>query len=121
MTKEEVRVRVAESKQSDAGSGKARLSANVLNILNLKEGDVLEIRGKKITAATVCKSEPEDQSNDKIGIDGLTRRNAEITLNAYVTIRKADAKKAKSLLLASIAMNMRQDKKFEKFVKLRLL
>jgi transitional endoplasmic reticulum ATPase len=112
---------VVEAKPDDAGTGKARVSETFLNSLSLKEGDVIEIKGKRLTAAKVWKTLSEDQDDDVIRIDGLIRKNADIVLNEYVTIRRADMKDAKSIALASIEANIMHDGRFQKLVKLRLL
>jgi len=121
----EIQLRVIEAKPDDAGTGKARLSENTLNSLSLKEGDVIEVKGKRITVVTVWKSLLEDQDDDTVRIDGLIRKNADIALNEYVTIKKADVKNAKSILLASVDMKFGHDrnykKRIEKRIKLQLL
>ncbi len=47
----EFQLRVAEAKQRDVGRGKARLDQKSMDFLDVMAGDVLEIRGKRTTAA----------------------------------------------------------------------
>ncbi len=92
MQREKVQVRVVEAKQRDAGHGKARIDDETMRILRIMVGDVIEIKGKKITAAVAWPAYQEDQGKKFIRIDGLLRKNAEITLDEYVTIKKGEIK-----------------------------
>ncbi len=47
VTSGEVRVRVIEAKQRDAGRGKARIDDETMRILGIMVSDVIEIKGKK--------------------------------------------------------------------------
>ena len=117
----EIVLRVLESKPDDAGTGKARVSENILNALSLQEGNVIEVKGKRLTAATIWKALPDGQDDDVIRIDGLIRKNAEVTLNDSVTIRRADLQDARRILLASDIASLRPDSGFTKFIKYRFL
>ena len=86
MTTEEVRVRVAESKQRDAGRGKARINDETMQALNIVEGDTISIEGKRTTAAVAWPAYQEDQKADIIRIDGLMRENAGVSVNEYATV-----------------------------------
>ena len=89
-------VRVRESRQRDVGRGIARVDS----ALGFSPGDVIEIVGKKKTAALVWPSYPEDAGQGIIRIDGITRANAGIGIDDRVTIRKTTAKPAQKLTLA---------------------
>ncbi|HVS01126.1 MAG TPA: hypothetical protein VMT16_00005, partial [Thermoanaerobaculia bacterium] len=49
--KDGIRVQVAAAKPQDVGKGVARLSQKALRALELSEGEVVEIAGKRTTAA----------------------------------------------------------------------
>jgi transitional endoplasmic reticulum ATPase len=117
----EIQLRVAEAKQRDVGRGKARIDQRAMEVLDVMAGDILEIRGKKVTAAIAWPAYPEDQGMDIIRIDGLTRRNAQISLNEYVTVRKAMVHNASSVTLAPVDVRIEFDPDFTNFVKSRLL
>ncbi|RLI34700.1 AAA family ATPase, partial [Candidatus Bathyarchaeota archaeon] len=117
----EIQLRVAEAKQRDVGRGKARIDQRAMEILDVMAGDILEIRGKKVTAAIAWPAYPEDQGLDIIRIDGLTRRNAQVSLNEYVTVRKALVHNASSVTLAPVDVRIEFDPDFTNFVKSRLL
>ena len=52
--------------------------------LNLREGQVIEIVGKRTTAAIVLPPYPEDEGLDVIRLDGLQRGNAGVSIGDYV-------------------------------------
>ena len=54
----EVRIRVAEAKQRDAGKGKARIDDEVMHPLNIVAGDIISIKGKRTTAAVAWPAYP---------------------------------------------------------------
>ncbi|RLI33773.1 AAA family ATPase, partial [Candidatus Bathyarchaeota archaeon] len=117
----EVRIRVAEAKQRDAGKGKARIDDEVMHALNIVAGDIISIKGKKTTAAVAWPAYHEDQDRKIIRMDGLMRKNAGMAINEYVTIEKVDAREAKSVVLAPVDMHLNVDKDFKNFVQSRLL
>jgi len=120
MTKE-IRVRVAEAKQRDAGRGKARIDDKAMLALNIVAGDIISIKGKRITAAVAWPAYQEDQDRNIIRIDGLLRKNAGMAINDYVVVTKADVEEANSVTLAPVDMRLNVDKDFKNFVKSRLL
>ncbi|WP_309492128.1 CDC48 family AAA ATPase [Candidatus Hecatella orcuttiae] len=117
----EVQLKVAEAKQRDVGRGKARISQKTMDQLNVMAGDILEIRGKKTTAAIAWPAYPEDQGLDIIRIDGLIRRNASVSLNDYLTVRKAHVQNAHTVTLAPVDVRIEFDSDFTNFVRSRLL
>jgi transitional endoplasmic reticulum ATPase len=117
----EIRVRVAEAKQRDAGRGKARIDDGTMRVLSIVAGDIIAINGKRKTAAVAWPAYQEDQNKNIIRIDGLLRKNAGVAINEYVIIAKADVNEAKSVTLAPVDMRLNVDKDFKNFVKSRLL
>jgi transitional endoplasmic reticulum ATPase len=117
----EVRIRVAEAKQRDAGRGKARIDDEIMRALTIVAGDIISIKGKRTTAAVAWPAYQEDQDRNIIRMDGLLRKNAGVAINEYVTVEKADANEAKSVVLAPVDMRLNVDRDFKNFVKSRLL
>jgi transitional endoplasmic reticulum ATPase len=117
----EIRLKVVEAKQRDAGRGKARIDDETMQTLGIMVGDVIEIEGKKTTAAVAWPAYQGDQGNKLIRIDGLLRKNAEAALNEYVTVKKGEVKEAQSLILAPVDMRLNVDSDFVNFVKSRLI
>jgi transitional endoplasmic reticulum ATPase len=102
-----LKLRVAGCKIKDMGKKKALLDSIVMNKLGLMDGDIVEIVGKKVTAVIVSTLEDKNRKNHYIHIDGQTRKNACVSLNDYVLIRKSNPKFAeKIVLLCNTAQNL---------------
>ncbi|RLI36781.1 AAA family ATPase [Candidatus Bathyarchaeota archaeon] len=117
----EVQLRVADAKQRDVARGIARIDQMTMHKLGVSAGDVIEIIGKKTTSAIAWPAYSEDQGRGIIRIDGFVRRNASVSINEYVTVRKANVKNATSITLAPIDMRLNVDEDFINFVKNRLM
>ena len=94
------KVQVANLPPADSGRGFARLPARLMKELGLKDGDVIEIVGKRSTPARALRPYGEDEGLDIIRLDGLQRANAGVGSGDFVEIRKAavearDARRAR--------------------------
>ncbi|MFC7074744.1 CDC48 family AAA ATPase [Halovenus rubra] len=96
----EVQLEVAKAYPNDSGRGIARLDPDTLLHLKLSPGDIIEIEGADTTAAKVWRADRQDWNTDTVRIDGFTRQNADVGIGERVEIRKAEAEKADSLVLA---------------------
>ena len=106
MVNEEIQIRVAESlSQNDVGKNIARLDPESMSELGLSDGDLIEISGNKNTAAVALTSQSE--VNRVVRIDGTTRKNSGASIGEDVTVRKAQAKEAKKVVLAPIDSRIR--------------
>jgi transitional endoplasmic reticulum ATPase len=101
------RLQVAGAKPQDVGTGTARLSRKSLQQLNLREGDVIEIAGKRPTAALALQPYPEDEGLDVIRLDGLQRGNAGVSIGDHVAVKPAETKPARKIQLAPAQKNLR--------------
>jgi transitional endoplasmic reticulum ATPase len=95
-----LRIRVAEAPQQDVGQGIVRLGSQHLKGLGVEEGAVVQVQGKRLTAAVVLSGYAEDEGIDVVRMDGLIRFNAKVGVGELVEITPADWKEAKSLVLA---------------------
>lgn len=102
----EIQLKVASAQQQDFGRGLIRIDRRYQQALNVKQGDVVEIEGSRVTSAVVVDSYPTDRGMDIIRIDGLTRKNARTSMGEYVKIRKAEVQNAKQVVLAPTQKNM---------------
>lgn len=98
--KDEKQLTVAKAYPNDSGRGMARLSPHILMVLQLMPGDVVEIEGKKSTAAKVWRADRNDWEENIIRIDGFIRQNANVSIGDTVKIRKANVKMAERVVLA---------------------
>jgi len=96
----EAQLEVAKAYPNDSGRGHARLAPDTLLHLKLSPGDIIEIEGAETTAAKVWRADRQDWNTDTVRIDGFTRQNADVGIGERVSIRKAEAEKAETLVLA---------------------
>ena len=101
------KVQVASLPPADSGRGFARLSDKLMDELGLSEGDVIEITGKRSTAARAIRPYGEDQGIDIIRLDGLQRANAGVGSADFVEVRKASSKAATRVVFAPAQTNIR--------------
>ena len=92
MTSNDRAIKVAELKPGEAGKGIARLDPELMNIIGIKSGDIALVTGNKKTAVKVYPGPMEDSNRGIIRLDGSTRRNAGISLDERVDVKKAETK-----------------------------
>src|SRR3954463_14966431 len=101
------KVQVASLPPADSGRGFARLPDRLMDDLGLNEGDVIEIVGKRSTAARAIRPYGEDEGIDIIRLDGLQRANAGVGSGDFVEVRKAESKRATRVTFAPAQQNIR--------------
>ncbi|WP_297486976.1 CDC48 family AAA ATPase [Thermococcus sp.] len=97
---DEIKLRVAEALKMDVGRGIVRFDRAYQRKLGVSTGDIVELVGTRSTAAIVANAHPDDRGLDIIRMDGYIRKNAGVSIGDYVTIRKAEVKEAKKVVLA---------------------
>ena len=117
----EIQLRVVDAKQRDVYRGIARIDQRSMEKTGVSAGDVIEIIGKRRTSAIAWPAYAEDQGKGIIRIDGIIRRNAGVSINEYVTVRRAEVIDALNITLAPVDMRLNVDEDFVNFVKNRLL
>ena len=117
----EAQLRVGDARQRDVGRGIARIDQRTMQKLGISAGDVIEIAGKRTTAAIAWPAYSEDQDRELIRIDGFTRKNAGVAINEYVVVHQAKVANASSVILAPVDMKLNVDEDFTNFVKNRLM
>ena len=96
-----IKLRVGElTERADSGRGIVRMSARDMKKINVNEGDIVEIEGKRKTAAIAVRAYPADVGLDVLRMDGLERRNSGLSIGEYVKLKKADAQEAKFVTIA---------------------
>lgn len=99
----DIKLKVGElTQREDFGRGLARLDARKMDEIGAKEGEILEIEGKRKAAVIATRSYPADVGLDIIRIDGLVRRNSKTDIGDFIAIRKARVKRAKKVILAPV-------------------
>ncbi|MDE2410650.1 MAG: CDC48 family AAA ATPase [Sphingomonadales bacterium] len=102
-----VKLQVAAARQEESGQGIARMPKTALAALGVTEGDVVEVIGKRSTAARVVLAYPEDEGLDVIRLDGLQRANAEVGSGDHVQVSKAESRPAQRVVFAPAQREMR--------------
>jgi len=113
-------MRVGESKQRDVGKRRARIGHHAMDYLDVSPGDVIQIKGNRVSCAIVWPSDEDEKNPDSIRIDGQTRKNIDAALGDVVYVKKVKVKTAKSVKLMPVNDVVTIDKEFTDFVKNRL-
>jgi transitional endoplasmic reticulum ATPase len=101
------KLQVANAKAEDSGRGLARLSREYMAAHGISQGDVIEIIGKRLTAARAVEPYPEDEGLELIRLDGLLRANAGVGAGDNIQIKKAASKPATKVTFAPAQREMR--------------
>jgi transitional endoplasmic reticulum ATPase len=101
-----INLKVAEAMLEDVNKGIVRIDSSVMKEIDVRPGDVVSIKGKKLTVAIAARCYPGDIGLNIIRMDGSIRRNSGATLGEFVTIKKADVKEAKKVVIAPIEKNV---------------
>ncbi|RLF03929.1 MAG: AAA family ATPase, partial [Thermoprotei archaeon] len=118
---DELELRVAELRHSEAGRGRVRIDEEAMRRLGLTAGDVVEIEGRKKTVAIVWPGYAEDRGTGIIRMDGWTRKNAGVSIGEKVRVRRVEVRTATMVKLAPTSMSLTVDENFVSYVKKRLL
>ena len=114
---EEMKLKVAEAfSQADVGRSIARIDPACMGKLDLLDGDMIEIEGRKLTATTVASSQ-SDIGLGIIRIDGYIRKNAGTSLGEEVTVRKAEVKEAQKVYSLTVISEPSKMKFLEEYMK----
>lgn len=101
------RLQVAPARQEESGQGIARMPRSAFQKLGITEGDVVEITGKRTTAAIAMAAYQEDDTLDVVRLDGLQRGNAEAGSGEHVAIARAASRPATRVVFAPAQREMR--------------
>jgi transitional endoplasmic reticulum ATPase len=91
--------------QSDVTLGRVRLNTETRMALNVEVGDIIEVKGRRSTPVRVFRTLQEDEDKAIVRIDGLTRKNAGVSIGDRVEVLRADAKPAERVVLAPVMEN----------------
>lgn len=97
-----IALKVSESLSKDAGRGMARLDPKDIEKIGAEVGSVIGITGKRKTYAKLMPAYMEDRGKGLIKIDGITRENAQVSLDEKVKISRVDSRPATLVVLAPL-------------------
>ncbi len=98
-------LKVKEALPRDVGRAIARIDPEDMKVLGLEVGEIIEIEGKRKTAAKVMPCYSEDRGKAIIQMDGISRENAQTGLDEKVTIFKTNCKSANKITLLPITVS----------------
>ena len=101
-TQQTITLRIAEASQRDFGRGIARIDPEDMERMGVETGDIIQIAGKKRTAAKIVPAYPENRGKGIIQIDGIIRNNAFTGIDDNVRVEKVEAEKAEKVVLAPL-------------------
>ena len=115
-----IELKVAEALQNDVGRGLVRIDSKARKELDVSTGDIVELKGKRSTAALVWQAHPQDEGLNIVRMDGYLRQNTGIGLGDKLVVRKAELKEAKKVVLAP-TQPMKYSPGFDQFVKKKMI
>ncbi|MEM2122655.1 MAG: CDC48 family AAA ATPase, partial [Candidatus Bathyarchaeia archaeon] len=92
-------LRVKEALARDVGRGIARIDLDAMAELDIKPGDIIRIRGGRVTVAKAMPGYPQDRGTGIIRIDGIIRTNAKTGIDDRVEIEKIDCPESTQVTL----------------------
>ena len=102
---EDANLRVATSFIEDEGNGLARMDKEMLQQIGAQPGDCVLVSGRRGTVARAAQTTQEYSGQNLIQIDGITRDNAQASIDEWVTVKKIPFRSADSVLLAPVDPN----------------
>src|SRR3989339_2061108 len=96
----EVKLKVAEAIQDDVNKGIVRLDSNIMQQIEVRVGDIVEIEGERKTVAIADRAYPGDIGLNIIRMDGIIRKNSKTSIGEIIKARKAQIKEAKKIIIA---------------------
>jgi transitional endoplasmic reticulum ATPase len=96
----DIELKVMEAVQDDVNKGIVKIDSNFMKQIGVNPGDIVSIKGERLTAAMVDRSYPGDIGLNIIRMDGNIRRNARTSIGEMVNVHKAEVKPAKKVSIA---------------------
>ncbi len=95
-------LRVVEALPKDVGRGIVRIDPRDLAQLGAAIGDTLQIAAERPTIARAMPAYLDQRGQALIQMDGILRANAGASLDERVTVQRAEARPARTLLLSAV-------------------
>ncbi len=113
-------LRVQKAKKRDIGRNIIRIDQKTMEKLNIQTGDVIEVIGKKNSAGIAWPSYPQDNGLGIVRVDSRLQKNTGTRIDDTLEIRKVKAEPAQNIVLAPSSVKIRNNPRFESFVKRKL-
>ena len=100
-------LRVGElTNRDEFGRGIVRIDAKAMAAIGIKEGEIIELDGKRKTGVIAVRAYPADIGLNLIRMDGITRRNVSVGVGENIRVNKIQAKPADKVVLAPAQKGM---------------
>jgi len=93
---------ILEAYERDVGRGLARIDSEVMKSIEASSNDLVELIGRRRTAAKLLQLYPSDEKTNMIRIDGLTRNNVGANIGDRITIRKISSQRAEKVTVTAL-------------------
>lgn len=101
MNEPAISLQVAELSPKDAGRGLVRIDPVTMEKLQVSTGEIVEIWGKRVTAARVLPTFAEHRGKGILQADRTVRENSRLRLGDKVELKKAESKPASVVVLTA--------------------
>jgi len=98
-----ISLKVAEAPTCDVGRGIIRIDMDYILKLGIEIGDIVEVRGSRLTSGRVMPTYTDDRGKGIVRMDGIIRENAKVQLESKVEIRKADSSEAREIEIVPVS------------------
>ncbi|MEE9376525.1 MAG: CDC48 family AAA ATPase [Candidatus Lokiarchaeia archaeon] len=115
-----VTLRVQKAKKRDIGRNIIRIDPKTMEKLNIQTGDVIAVNGKKESAGIAWPSYPQDNGLGIVRVDSRLQKNTGTRIDDTIEIRKLKAEVAQNVVLAPSNFPIKNNPRFESFVKRKL-
>ena len=102
MTKENLKLEIAESLQEDIDKGIARVPSGIMDKMGLASGDLVELSAKNKVVVRALRAHKRELSRESIRIDGTIRSNLGASIGETVFVMPVKVKVAQSITLAPL-------------------
>ena len=113
---DEARLKVAPALPSHVNRGIVAIDLHTKRALGIVYGDIVEVEGKRKTAAIAWPAPTSDIGQNIIRMDRITQENAGVSIGDEVTVRKASWKPAKQIVLAPASEDAALLKGYEHYI-----
>ena len=113
-------LRVQKAKKRDIGRNIIRIDPTTMEKLNIQTGDVIAVMGKKNSAGIAWPSYPQDNGLGIVRVDSRLQKNTGTRIDDTVEIKKVKTEVAQNVVLAPSNFPIKNNPRFESFVKRKL-
>jgi transitional endoplasmic reticulum ATPase len=115
-----VTLRVQKAKKRDIGRNIIRIDPKTMEKLKIQTGDYIAVNGKKQSAGIAWPSYPQDNGLGIVRIDSRLQKNTGTRIDETIEIQKVNTEVAQNVVLAPSNFPIKNNPRFESFVKRKL-